>query len=85
MQRSILSVNEIGSSFPRILDGLASKNEPTYITDDDGRARAVLLNIDKYHAMMDALENGDELEPGSRDAEVAGALVKAILERARKA
>ena len=79
MQGSIMSTAEAVRSLPRILTGLAGDSGTCYITDGTGRARAVLLDIDKYNAMMDALESDGEVP----DAEVADVLVKAIIERSR--
>jgi len=78
MEGSVLPAKEVGRSLPRLLNRLSTQ-QSVYITDSDGQAKAVLLDIDKYHAMMDALED----EAGGPDAAVAGALLKAILGRAR--
>jgi PHD/YefM family antitoxin component YafN of YafNO toxin-antitoxin module len=80
MDGSVVNATEVGRKLPRLLNRL-STNESVFITDSNGRAKAVLLDIDKYHAMMDALEDD---EGGGPDAAVAGALLKAILGRARK-
>ncbi len=79
MDGSVVSATEAVRKLPSLLDRLGRKDETVFITDEEGRARAVLLDIDKYHAMMDALEE----EPGGPDAAVAGALLTAILNRAR--
>ena len=83
MQGSIMSTAEAVRSLPRILTGLAGDSGTCYITDGTGRARAVLLDIDKYNAMMDAIEAGGERHAGAADAEVADALVKAIIQRSK--
>jgi len=75
MQQSILSTAEAVHSLPRLLTGLAKKDGAFYITDGSGRARAVLLDIDKYNAMMDALEDKEIIS----DAKLASAMVKAII------
>jgi PHD/YefM family antitoxin component YafN of YafNO toxin-antitoxin module len=79
MEGSVLPAKEAGKSLSRLLNSISSEKS-VYITDSKGQARAVLLDIDKYHAMMDALED----EAGGPDAAVAGALLKAILGRARR-
>ncbi len=80
MQGTIVSAAEAVRSFPRLLTGLAQKDGAYYITDGDGQARAVLMDIDRYNAMMDALEDWDAIP----EAKIAGAVVKAILERSIK-
>ena len=77
MKGSVVSATEAVKELPRLLTRLAAKEGPTYITDGTGRARAVLLDIDRYNAMMDVLEDGS----GDAEAALAGALVQAILER----
>jgi PHD/YefM family antitoxin component YafN of YafNO toxin-antitoxin module len=79
MDGSVVPAKDVSRMLPRILNRLSS-DESVFITDATGRAKAVLLDIDKYHAMMDALED----EAGGPDAAVAGALLRAILGRARK-
>jgi PHD/YefM family antitoxin component YafN of YafNO toxin-antitoxin module len=83
MQRTIVSATEAGLNLPKLLS-LASGKEPTFITDDRGRARAVVMDIDRYHAMMDSIEGREAVEAHNRDAEVAGALLEAVLQRMRK-
>ena len=78
MDGSLVPANEAARRLPRLLNRLSTDDQDIFITDSQGRAKAVLLDIDKYHAMMDALED----EGGGPDAAVAGALLKAILERA---
>jgi PHD/YefM family antitoxin component YafN of YafNO toxin-antitoxin module len=64
---------------PRLLTGLGNEGSEGayYITDTQGRARAVLVDIDKYNAMMDALEDKEVIP----DAKIASALIKAIIQR----
>ena len=83
MKSSVVTAQDVGSSLPLLLNRLAS-DEACYITDDDGRARAVLLDIDKYNAMMDVLEGRDDSDQGSQDSEIAEALIHAILARAKE-
>lgn len=82
MQGSIVSSAEAVRALPRLLTGLGSDgSERTYyITDGNGRARAVLMDIDRYNAMMDALEDTEVIP----DAKIASALIKAIIDRDRK-
>jgi PHD/YefM family antitoxin component YafN of YafNO toxin-antitoxin module len=77
---SMVPEKDAGRSLPKLLSGLAAGGEPCYITDRNGRARAVLLDIDRYHAMMDAIEDQGEWP----EEAAAGALLEAILGRARK-
>ena len=77
MQASIVSAADAGRALPGLLNKISTTEGACYITDGDGRARAVLLDIDRYNAMMDALED----EAGAADVQVAGALLRAILKR----
>jgi PHD/YefM family antitoxin component YafN of YafNO toxin-antitoxin module len=77
MQASIVSATDAGRALPGLLNKISTTEGACYITDGDGRARAVLLDIDRYNAMMDALED----EAGAADVQVAGALLRAILKR----
>ena len=77
MQKSIFSARDAASELPGLLNEISSKEGACYITDGDGRARAVLLDIDKYNAMMDALE--DKAPP--IDTQAASALLQGILRR----
>ena len=81
MDVSVVNAKEAGRKLPRLLNRLSDEEKPYYITDDDGRAKAVLLDVDRYNAMMDALE---EDQTGGPDAAVATQLLKAILGRSRK-
>jgi PHD/YefM family antitoxin component YafN of YafNO toxin-antitoxin module len=83
MHKSTVPATSVGVSLPELLR-LSSRGEPTFITDDRGRARAVVMDVDRYHAMMDAIESREAAGSPARDAEVAGALVEAILHRARR-
>jgi len=91
MNGAIVSAREAAGALPKLLTRI--EDEGTYyITDGRGRARAVLLDVDRYHAMMDALEDqpakrrGGQSSPGSvsPDAVLAGALIKQILARAKR-
>ena len=82
MEGSIVSSAEAVRTLPRLLTGLGNEgNEGAYyITDTQGRARAVLVDIDRYNAMMDALEDKEDVP----DAKIAGALIEAIINRDTK-
>jgi len=79
MEGSIVSSAEAVRTLPRLLTGLTNEGSggTCYITDSRGRARAVLLDIDRYNAMMDALEDNEPVP----DAKIASALVEAIMNR----
>ena len=83
MQTSIVSARDAGKGLPGLLNEISTSEGACYITDGDGRARAVLLDIDRYNAMMDAIE--DEAGPlgmqAAKGAKTAGAVLKAILKR----
>ena len=97
MHTNIVSATDAGRALPGLLSKISTGEGACYITDGNGRARAVLLDIDRYNAMMDALE--DEAGPpasgapssdgkarpkaGSADAKLAGAFLEAILKRRR--
>lgn len=80
MQETILSAAQAVHSLPRLLTGLSKNDGTFYITDGNGRARAVLLDIDKYNAMMDAIEDRETIP----DAKLASAMVKAIISQNRE-
>jgi len=82
MEGSIVSSAEAVRALPRLLTGLSNKGGggACYITDSGGRARAVLLDIDRYNAMMDAIEDNEPVP----DAKIASALVEAIMNREPK-
>ncbi|MHC4249155.1 MAG: hypothetical protein ACYS9X_08515 [Planctomycetota bacterium] len=79
MEGSIVSSAEAVRTLPRLLTGLGHEGNDGayYITDGKGRARAVLVDIDRYNAMMDALEDREVIP----DAKIASALIKAIIHR----
>jgi len=79
MEGSIVSSAEAIKKLPSLLTGLRHKGSDgtCYITDTRGVARAVLVDIDRYNAMMDALEDKDEVP----DAKIASALIDAIIGR----
>lgn len=74
-----VSAQEAGERLKRLVNQLSGTGGACYITDE-GRARAVLLDIDKYHAMMDALE---DVTAGGPETELARDLIKAIIRRAK--
>lgn len=99
MHTNIVSATDAGRALPGLLSKISTGEGACYITDGNGRARAVLLDIDRYNAMMDALEDeagvpasgasssdGDgkaRPKAGSADAKLAGAFLEAILKRRR--
>lgn len=80
MTGPIVSAREAADVLPKLLSRIGDAGT-YYITDGRGRARAVLLDVDRYHAMMDALE---EQSSGNPDASLANALIREILSRAKK-
>ncbi len=66
MHKNTVSATDAGRALPGLLSKISTGEGACYITDGNGRARAVLLDIDRYNAMMDALE--DETGPSASDA-----------------
>jgi prevent-host-death family protein len=59
---TILPSNEVQNRIGTLLNRLRETGEPIFISRH-GQAEAVLLSMDRYHAMMDLLEDReDELD-----------------------
>lgn len=56
-----LSYNEAKRKLADILQQVSRGEGPLFVTDKSGDARAVILGLDTYHAMMDALEDQSEM------------------------
>jgi prevent-host-death family protein len=62
MAVTILPTNEVRNRIGSLLNRLRETGEPIFISRH-GRAKAVLLSVDRYNAMMDLLEDReDELD-----------------------
>ena len=50
--------NELPHKSTRLLQDLSMTGEPCYITED-GKARAVIMDISRYNALMDLVEEAE--------------------------
>ncbi len=58
-----VGANELENKSKSLLEELNSCGEPCYITED-GRARAVLMDINRYNALMDLVEEAESPKEG---------------------
>jgi len=70
---------ELPESFDTVLNELARSGDEYYVTDS-GRPRAVLIDVDKYHAMMDMIEASQAAAPKDVDAKVLKSMLDAEAE-----
>ena len=64
-----------------LIDDVTTSGEPCYITQD-GKAKAVLIDINRYNQLMDLVEETENLkgsEPGDETRQLAS--VRGILKR----
>ena len=70
-----LSTVEMRQQFAEVFTDVIEGGKAYYITEE-GRARAVLVNVDRYHAMMDALEDF-----GGEGEELGEEMIASVLQR----
>ena len=56
-----LSYSDARRRLAAILRQVSSGDGPLFLADKSGETRAVILGLDTYHAMMDALEDQSEM------------------------
>ena len=76
MNCSFHSSGEISERFDKIVKELGDSGSACFVTDG-GEPKAVLLDLNKYHAMMDIIEMQDT----AGDPKIDAAMMKAILEK----
>ncbi len=76
MNCSFHSSGEISERFDKIIKELGDSGSACFVTDG-GEPKAVLLDLSKYHAMMDIIETQDALG----DARISADTMRAILEK----
>ena len=54
-----LSCTELQGQVEDVVSGVSEKGKACYITED-GRTRAVIVDIDHYNAMLDAIEASED-------------------------
>lgn len=59
MGSMFLSAQEIRDQFQSVVTDVSEAGKACFITEN-GRARAVIVDIDRYNAMLDFLEDQDE-------------------------
>ena len=75
-EKAVSRLNELIAEISR--DGT-----PCYITEG-GRARAVLLDVDRYHALMDAVEGMHGSGPAAGDAVLIEQLIHSESRKRKK-
>ncbi len=78
MHLNCVSAKEIADQFGQVFSDVSEDGKAYYITDE-GKAWAVIVNVDRYHAMMDALEDFGELDEADKN------LIQEILKKAHNA
>jgi prevent-host-death family protein len=77
----------VASELPRksktLLRSVTETGEPCYITED-GRAKAVLMDIHRYNALMDLLEEAEHPELVEQYHVSTEVSVRSILERSSR-
>lgn len=74
---------EVVSSFGELLGQVAGSGEACYVTQN-GKAVAVLLDIHRYHQIMDLLEETESLKVQQIGAETRQHItVRGVLQRSR--
>ena len=77
MARMFMSANEMQDKLGSVVNELNTEENQTCFITSEGQTKAVLVDIDRYNAMMDALEAADDLDPSDRN------LIEAILGKTR--
>lgn len=62
MDSIFLSCTELQGQVEDVVSGVSEKGKACYITED-GRTRAVIVDIDHYNAMLDAIEASEDPDP----------------------
>ncbi|MCH7789293.1 MAG: type II toxin-antitoxin system Phd/YefM family antitoxin [Acidobacteria bacterium] len=78
MSPNHMSAQEIEGQFQQVFSDVSEDGKAYYITEQ-GKARAVIVNVDRYHAMLDALEDFGEHDPADED------LIQKVLGKAHRA
>lgn len=73
-----VSAQDIAGQFDEVFTDVSEAGKAYFITEK-GKARAVLVNVDRYHAWMDALENFSELDDAQEN------LFEAVIKKAGNA
>lgn len=74
MSGSFISADEVNTRVCSLIAEVNSQGRPCFITEE-GRAKAVLLDINRYHALMDVMEEVELAE----DKPKPESLVKEII------
>ena len=78
-----VSKEEALSRLGEVLKAISTDGGPCYITVD-GRARAVLLDIDRYHSLMDAIESMEASPEHHADLELIERLIASEARKRKK-
>ena len=62
MVSRFVGANELSRSSGRLLRNVTETGEPCYITED-GKAKAVIMDINKYNQLMDLIEEAEHPQP----------------------
>ncbi|MCX7804658.1 MAG: type II toxin-antitoxin system Phd/YefM family antitoxin [Planctomycetota bacterium] len=61
-KKGFVPTGELKKRADALVHEVSATGEPCYITEA-GKAKAVLLDVHRYHAMMDLIEEGESLSP----------------------
>ena len=76
MSCSFVSSGEVSERFDSVMNELAESGATCFITDG-GKPRAVILDVDRYHAMMDIIEAQESDASGDLDMDLIRSMLKA--------
>lgn len=77
MVSRFVGADKLSEQSNTLLRNVSETGEPCYITED-GKAKAVLMDINKYNALMDLVEEAEHPQPAS--PEKSSHSVRSILE-----
>ena len=75
MSANFIPRNEFKDSFDAVLSNLAKSGDEFYVTDS-GRPTAVVIDVDKYHAMMDMIEAGSSGFTADAESKLLSSILK---------
>lgn len=62
MGHMFMSANEMQDKLDNVVENLSGQENQACFITSAGQTRAVLVDIDRYNAMMDALEDAEEMD-----------------------
>lgn len=74
-----VGANELSRSSGRLLRNVTETGEPCYITED-GKAKAVIMDINKYNQLMDVIEEAEHPQHVTPEENYSHVSVRGILD-----